>query len=68
MKNLDDRPNVRWATKREAADHVRVCSRLIQQAVRDGDLPAYSIGKGRDYRLDLDEVDEWLKSKSWEPR
>jgi excisionase family DNA binding protein len=57
-----------WATKREAAEHVRVSPELIAEAVRDGDLPAYSVGKGRDYRLDLDEVDAWMKARTWEPK
>ncbi len=56
-----------WATKAEAAQHVRCSPDLIAQAVKDGHLPAYSIGKGRDYRLDLNEVDEWMKSRSYEP-
>ncbi|MEZ0355491.1 excisionase family DNA-binding protein [Mycobacterium sp. SA01] len=59
---------VRWATKREAAEHVRVSEPLIAAAVRLGYLQAYAIGAGRDYRLDLAEVDAWLKSRSWEPR
>lgn len=59
----------RWATKHEAAEYVRMRGPdLIARAVNDGELPAYPIGKGRDYRLDLDEVDEWMKSKSYEPR
>ncbi|MCT7369412.1 excisionase family DNA-binding protein [Mycolicibacterium llatzerense] len=59
----------RWATKHEAAEYIRLRGPdLIAQAVKDGDLPAYSIGKGRDYRLDLDDVDEWLKSNSHIPR
>lgn len=58
-----------WATKKEAAAYARVSEKVIAQAVRDGDLPAYRIGAGhRDYRLDLSEVDEWLKSRPWEPR
>lgn len=59
---------IRWATKRQAAEHVQISPDLIAQAVRDGCLPAYSVGKGRDYRLDLSEVDDWMKSRSWEPR
>jgi excisionase family DNA binding protein len=57
-----------WATKREAAEHVKVSTDLISDAVRDGDLKAYAVGKGsRDYRLDLAEVDEWMRSRSYEP-
>lgn len=57
-----------WATKSEAAEHVRISVDLIAAAVKAGDLPAYPIGKGRDYRLDLDEVDQWMRSKSYEPK
>ena len=58
-----------WATKQEAADHLRVSARLIQQAVQDGELKAYRVGKGnRDYRLDLTECDEWMRARSYEPR
>ena len=57
-----------WATKKEAAEHVRVSPDIIAAAVREGELPAYPVGKGkRDYRLDLDEVDAWMKSRSFEP-
>lgn len=59
---------VRWATKAEAAVHVRI-SELIAEAIRDGDLPAYRVGKGaRDYHLDHEEVDAWLKARAWEPQ
>ncbi|MEW5813685.1 MAG: helix-turn-helix domain-containing protein [Actinomycetota bacterium] len=58
---------VQWATKQEAAQHVRVSPDLIADAVRSGELPAYPIGKGRDYRLDLAEVDEWMKRRSYVP-
>lgn len=59
----------RWATKKEAAEHLRVSDRVIQDAVNDGELQAYPVGKGnRDYRLDLDEVDVWMKSRSHVPR
>lgn len=57
-----------WATKIEAAEHIRCSEKLIAEAVRNGDLKAYPIGKGRDYRLDLADVDAWMKSRSWEPK
>lgn len=57
-----------WATKAEAAQHVRLSEKAIAEAVRAGDLKAYRAGKGnRDYRLDLAEVDEWMKSRTFEP-
>lgn len=64
---MNDSP--RWATPKQAADHIQLLSDgLIRQAVKDGDLKAYPVGKGRDYRLDLNDVDEWMKSRSYEPR
>ena len=60
---------ISWATKVEAAQHVRVSPDQIAAAVRNGELPAYPVGKGkRDYRLDLAEVDARMKSRSYEPR
>lgn len=58
-----------WLTKSEAAQHCRVSPDAITAAVRDGDLPAYKVGRGnRDYRLTAHEVDAWMKSRSYEPR
>jgi excisionase family DNA binding protein len=57
-----------WETPVEAAERTRQSADLIRAAVKSGDLPAYPVGKGRDYRLDADEVDIWMKSRSWEPR
>lgn len=65
-----DRPSCQsWATKNEAAEHARVSEKAIAQAVRDGELCAYAVGKGnRDYRLKLSDVDAWLESRPFEPR
>ena len=52
----------------EAAEHARVSPRVIQDAVQAGDLKAYAIGSGLQYRLDLNDVDAWLKSQTYEPR
>jgi excisionase family DNA binding protein len=53
-----------WATKREAAEHVKVSTDLISDAVRDGDLKAYAVGKGsRDYRLLTAERDAALYAR-----
>lgn len=57
-----------WETPGEAADRTRQSADLIRAAVKAGDLAAYAVGKGRDYRLDADEVDAWMKSRSWEPK
>jgi excisionase family DNA binding protein len=59
----------RWATLKEAAEHIRASDFTIRAAIKNGDLPAYPIGKGtRDFRLDLNEVDEWMASRSYEPK
>lgn len=57
-----------WLTPAEAAKYVKVSQPMITEAVNNGDLPAYPVGKGRNYRLDADEVDQWMKSRSFEPR
>lgn len=57
-----------WLKVADAAEHAKISADLIRQAVKDGDLPAYAVGRGRDYRLTAEDVDGWLKSKSWEPR
>lgn len=57
-----------WLTAQGAADYVKTSSDIIRSAVKAGDLPAYPVGKGREYRLTADDVDEWMKSRSYEPR
>jgi excisionase family DNA binding protein len=56
-----------WLTKTESAAYAKLGSRLIQNAVNAGELPAYRIGKGREYRLRAVDVDAWLMSRAWEP-
>ena len=57
-----------WLTPQEAADHLKIGRALIAKAVIDGDLPAYPVGSGkRDYRLTADDVDAWMRSRSYEP-
>ncbi|ATN88543.1 hypothetical protein SEA_DAWORST_51 [Mycobacterium phage DaWorst] len=59
----------RWATFKEAASYLRLKSDvLIREAVKNDGLKAYPIGNGREARVDLNEVDEWMKSRSYEPR
>lgn len=57
-----------WFTVQDAADHIKSSPWTIRAAVSKGDLPAYPIGKGREYRLKADEVDAWLESQAFEPR
>lgn len=57
-----------WLTLSEAADYVRVSRSLISKAVKLGYLPAYPVGAGSHYRLTAEDIDEWMMSRSWEPK
>lgn len=57
-----------WLTAAQAAEYISVSEPIIRDAVKKGDLPAYPVGKGREYRLTADEIDAWMMSRSWEPR
>ena len=57
-----------WLTVEGAADYVKVNQQLIRKAVKAGDLPAYPIGSGREYRLTAADIDSWMTSRSYEPR
>jgi excisionase family DNA binding protein len=57
-----------WLTVREAADYVRVSENLIRNAIKLGYLVAYPIGTGTQYRLRAEDIDEWMMSRSWEPK
>lgn len=57
-----------WRTAKAAAKYAAVSEWTIRQAVKDGELQAQAVRTGRGYRLDLAEVDEWMRSRSWEPR
>ncbi|MBI3213160.1 MAG: excisionase family DNA-binding protein [Mycobacterium sp.] len=67
-KSPSEEVDTPWRTAKEAAEHARVSLWTIRQAVTDGDLPAYAVRTGRGYRLSIDEVDAWMRSRSWEPR
>lgn len=56
-----------WHTAESAAEHAKVSTWTIRQAVKDGELPAYPVRSGRGYRLIESEVDKWMSSRSWEP-
>lgn len=58
-----------WLTASAAAEYATVSLTTIREAVRSGDLIAYPVGKsGREYRLTADDIDAWMKSRTWEPR
>lgn len=40
----------------------------IRQAVKDGELEAFAVGKGgRSYRLRAEDIDRWMESNPHEP-
>lgn len=57
-----------WLTVPMAAEHSTVSADTIRAAVKAGDLQAYAIGRGREYRLTAEDVDAWMRSRSYEPR
>ena len=59
-----------WLTVNEAAEHIRAKHpRVIRDAIKNGDLPAYRYGTGDTHiRLKAAEVDAWMESRPYEPR
>ncbi|TDO15016.1 excisionase family DNA binding protein [Mycobacterium sp. BK086] len=57
-----------WLTKREAGDYARVSESTITQAVKKGELPAYTMRSGTQYRFRAEDIDKWLMSKPWQPK
>lgn len=56
-----------WLTAQEAADYVKCSERTIRDTVKAGDIPAYTFGTGRQFRIKASDVDAWLEARSWEP-
>lgn len=57
-----------WLTVAEAVDHIRAKGdRLIRQAIKAGELPACRYGNS-EIRIDVADLDAWLKSQPWEPK
>jgi excisionase family DNA binding protein len=57
-----------WLTAAAAAEYSTVSEWSIRRAVKDGELVAYPVGKGgRSYRLTAEDVDIWMRSRSYEP-
>lgn len=53
----------KWLTLPEAAEHIRATdTRLLRNAIKAGDLPAYVYGR-RDIRIDIDDLNAWMKTK-----
>lgn len=51
-----------------AAEYIKASEGIVRQAVTNGDLAAHPIGRGRDYRVTAADVDEWMMSRSYEPK
>lgn len=56
-----------WHTAESAAEHARVSTWTIRQAVKDGDLEAFALRTGRGYRLREADVDAWLEAQPYDP-
>jgi excisionase family DNA binding protein len=55
-----------WLTVAEAAAHIRAKHpRMIRDAIKRGELPAFTYGQSA-IRLKVSDVDEWLTSHPWE--
>lgn len=58
-----------WMTAPEGAEYGRVSLSTLREAVRSGDLIAHPVGKsGREYRVTAEDIDAWMKSRTWAPR
>jgi excisionase family DNA binding protein len=57
-----------WLTAAQAAEYISVSEPIIRDAVKKGDLPAYPVGTGRNFRLTAEDIDAWMKARSWEPK
>jgi excisionase family DNA binding protein len=52
-----------WMTVEQATEYVGgKDKRILTQAIRDGELPAYTWGQ-KQMRVSTDDVDAWMKSK-----
>lgn len=58
-----------WLTAQGAADYATVSLWTIREAVKQGELPSYAVGKGgRSYRLKAEDIDRWFESNPHEPQ
>jgi excisionase family DNA binding protein len=55
-----------WMTVTEAAAHIRAKHpRMIRDAIKRGELPAFTYGQSA-IRLKAADVDAWLEAHPWE--
>jgi excisionase family DNA binding protein len=57
-----------WHTATTAAEHVKLHPATIREAVKNAEIAAYPVGKGREYRLREEDIDAWMTARSWEPK
>jgi excisionase family DNA binding protein len=48
-----------FLTPQEVSDLLRVSVYTVRRWIKDGDLPAYKVGRG--WRISEMEIDEWLR-------
>ena len=48
-------------TPKEAAEYLRVRPRTIYKFIDNGELGCYKIGEGRDIRISMEQIEEYLK-------
>ena len=54
---ITQHPNKAWYTIEEAADHMAVSKRTVQQLIRDRQLIAYRVGRGGHRRVKAEDLD-----------
>jgi excisionase family DNA binding protein len=52
-------PQRRYASLAKAAEYAACNEKTLRRAIAEGDLTGYRLK--RDYRVDLNELDEWLE-------
>lgn len=57
-------PTPRWATRREAADYIRIGVDTLDRWLSDPRIPVNRYGAGRNIRIDLNELDAYLQANT----
>ena len=56
----------KWLKLKEAADHLKMGRSTIYKLANEGGIPAHKAG--REWHLDVEELDQWMKQKPGDPR
>lgn len=51
----------RFFTPKEAAEYLRIKQKTIYKFIADGELRCYKIGVGRDIRISIEQIEEYLE-------